>query len=75
MAGKTTNLNDIVKNIRGVAYVLDNVEVKGRANMDILLGSMQRLERIAQELESSFKAMNEPEVKVELVEEGDIPNE
>lgn len=44
--------------IRKVIATLDKVEVKGRANMDRLLASMQTLERIADAMQHNREEMN-----------------
>ena len=66
------NLSAIVKKLRAVAYALDNVEIKGRQNLDILLGSIQNIERVAADLESGLREMEpktnkEPEINLEIV--------
>lgn len=71
--GSTMNLTESVRKIRGVVYALNNLEVKGRENLDILLGSMQTLDRTAADLEHGLKAMGEPQVSVEVVPEEEKP--
>ena len=67
------NPNDIVRQMRGVAFALDKLEVKGRDNLDIVLGCIQTLERAASALEASLRQLDppkkaEPEMKVEIEE-------
>lgn len=44
--------------IRKVIVVLDTVEVKGKANMDKMLGCMQALEKIADALKHNREEMS-----------------
>lgn len=61
------NLNDIVRRIKAISFALDKVEVRGRDNHDIILGSIQELERVAATLEKSLREM-EPEGKTDILE-------
>lgn len=56
--------------IRKVIATLDKVEVKGRANMDRLLASMQTLERIADAMQQNREEMNRVQAQ-----EGEKENE
>lgn len=56
------NLNEIIRQLKATGFALDSLQVKGRENLDILLGSMQNLDRqiaalvkFQQDLEDSFK--------------------
>lgn len=44
--------------IQKVLATLDNIEVKGKANMDRMLGCMQALEKIADALKHNREEMN-----------------
>lgn len=59
------NLNDIIQKLKAINYALGNVEVRGRENMDILLGSMQQLDRSIAQL-SSFKKELEENIKIDI---------
>lgn len=68
-------LNEIIRQLRAVVYALDNLQVKGRDNMDILLGSMQQLDRSINSL-SQFQAELDESFKGETKEDGhDSPSE
>lgn len=54
---------EIIQKIRSVNYALQNLEVKGRDNLDILLGSMQALDQVA----AALSKMPQPEPKIEIV--------
>lgn len=75
MSNQAYNVSEAIKAIKSVAYALDNLEVKGRKNLDILLGSIQALDRSAGVIESAFKQLDhpvsEPEVTLEIVPEGE----
>lgn len=62
------NLDDIIRQLKASVYALDNLQVKGRENLDILLGTMQSIDRqiaalakFKQELDESFKVEVVPE--------------
>lgn len=44
--------------IRKVLATLDKVEVKGKANMDMMLGCMQALEKVADAMKRNREEMN-----------------
>ena len=73
MANGTYDVTNAIRTIKGVSLALDNVEVKGRTNMDILMGSMQALDRSIASIEAAFKeltkAVEQPEIKSEAEEE------
>lgn len=73
MANGTHDVTNAIRTIKSVSLALDNVEVKGRTNMDILMGSMQALDRSIAAIEAAFneltKAVQQPEVKLEVEEE------
>ena len=58
--GNAMNLSESIKKIRSVSYALNNLEVKGRDNLDILLGSIQALDRTAADLERGLKTLEAP---------------
>lgn len=45
------NFNDAVRKLRAISFALNRIEVKGRENMDALLGSIQTVEQVADQLE------------------------
>lgn len=57
-----TELQNTVNKIKAVGFALNDVEVKGKKNLDILLGSIQALEQITDVL---TKYANNP-VKLEV---------
>lgn len=59
-----TELQNTINKIKAVGFALNDVEVKGKKNLDILLGSIQALEQIADVL---TKYANNP-VKLEVSE-------
>lgn len=67
MSGNTLNLSGAIQKIRSISYALNNLEVKGRENLDILLGSIQTLDKTAAELQRGLEAFEEPEIKIEAV--------
>lgn len=64
----TMNLNDSVRRMRSISFALNNLEVKGRENLDILLGSIQALDKLANDMEKGLKEMEEPEITIDVVE-------
>lgn len=55
------NLNEIIRQLKATEFALDSLQVKGRENLDILLGSMQNIDRqiaaltkFQRDLEESF---------------------
>lgn len=74
------NFTEAVRKLHAVAFALDKVEVKGRDNMDALLGSIQTVEQIAGQIEFYLRQISaqpkeEPEVKIEVVPEEEAPAE
>lgn len=60
------NLKDVIIKLKASTYALDNLQVKGRENLDIVLGTIQQLDRsidflekFEQELNASFKIEND----------------
>lgn len=56
------NLNEIIRQLKATSFALDNLQVKGRENLDIVLGTIQNIERqianltkFQRELDESFK--------------------
>lgn len=49
--------------IRKVLLTLDKVEVKGRANIDRMLGCMQALEKVADALAHNREALKEAQTE------------
>ena len=72
MANGTYDVTNAIRTIKSVTLALENLEVKGRTNMDILLGSMQALDRSVASIEAAFneltKAAEQPEIKLEVEE-------
>ena len=72
MANGTYDVTNAIRTIKGVSLALDNVEVKGRTNMDILMGSMRALDRSIASIEAAFneltEAVEQPEIKSEAEE-------
>jgi len=55
------NLNEIIRQLKATVFALDSLQVKGRENLDILLGTMQNIDRqiaalakFQQDLDASF---------------------
>lgn len=73
MANQSYNVTEAIRTVKAVNFALENLEVKGRNNMDILLGSMKALERSINVIEAAFNELNQPapqpEVQVEAVAE------
>ena len=59
--------------IRKVIVTLDKIEVKGRDNMDRLLGSIQALTKIADAMKHNREAMTKAQPAEQ--ERNDSPNE
>ena len=60
MENQSYNVSEAIRRIKGVNFALENLEVKGRQNMDILLGSMQMLDRSISIIEAAFNELNHP---------------
>lgn len=65
------NLNEIIRQLKASVFALDNLQVKGRENLDIVLGTMQNIERqitnltkFKNDLDESFKTEIEPAEEV-----------
>ena len=71
---QTINVNQIVKKLKAVSYALNQLEVKGRQNLDILLGSIQEIDRSAVMLEKSLMEMV-PSVVPDSTETGEKEND
>lgn len=68
MDSQSYNVTEAIKKIKAVVCALDDLEVKGRDNLNILLGSIQALERSVGVIESVFNELNrQPEVELEVV--------
>ena len=68
------NMTEMARQLKNVVYMLDQLEVHGHENMEILLGSMSRVNQIAAKLEQAMNEMNPPteqpsDVKLEVVPE------
>ena len=61
-------LNECVRRLKAVGFALEELEVKGSRNLDILLGSIQELNRIATAIEKGIKEMDSsmPEIKIQV---------
>lgn len=68
------NMAEIIKRLKAVNFALNDVDVKGRKNMDALLGSMTMLDQVIIALERGANE-KEPEVKLEVVPEDEVPKE
>ena len=79
MDNQTHNVTEAIKKLRAINYALENLEVKGRQNMDILLGSMQALEKSTNIIDAAFRELTQPapqpELKIEEISESEIPTE
>lgn len=71
------DLNEIIRQLKASVFALDNLQVKGRENLDIVLGTIQNIERqianltrFKKDLDESFKIETEPaeEAPVESAE-------
>ena len=69
------NMIEEARKLRAVAFALNKVEVKGRDNMDALLGSIQTVEQVAGNLERHQEIKPEPEVSIEAIPDEEIPAE
>lgn len=69
------NLTEAVRKIKAISYALNQLEVKGRTNLDILLGSIQSLDNVAAQIEAGLREMepptSAPEIKLELAPENE----
>jgi len=61
------DLNEIIRQLKASVFALDNLQVKGRENWDIALGTIQNIERqisnltrFKKDLDESFKIENKP---------------
>jgi len=61
-------MTEIIRNLKAINFALNNLEVKGRSNLDILLGAMQSLDRDIAELEKIQDDMTKP-VNIKVTEE------
>ena len=66
----TFNLSNAVKRLKAINFALENLEVKGRSNLDILLGSMQAIDKVVSEIECGIEIMgvqnDEPDIQLEV---------
>lgn len=61
--------------IRQVLYTLDQIDVKGRENIDRMLGCMQALEKIANAMKHNREEMEKiPETVKKVTQEGGETN-
>lgn len=65
------DLNEIIRQLKASVFALDNLQVKGRENWDIALGTIQNIERqitnltrFKKDLDESFKIENKPAEEV-----------
>ena len=61
------NIKYVIKRLRVVSMALDNLEVKGRQNLDALLGSIREIDRAVESLELNMKDVEPPKVELEVV--------
>lgn len=77
MDNSTHNVTEAIKKLRAINFALENLEVKGRQNMDILLGSMQALEKATNIIDAAFRELTQPapqpEIKLEVISEEEAP--
>ena len=68
---QSVNMNEVIAKLKSVNYALNTVEVKGRGNLDILLGSMQALDQVIVAINRSVaeSEADQPEIQVEMVPE------
>lgn len=59
------NVTGAIKTLKAARMALDDVEVKGSTNMNILLGSMQAMERSINIIDNAFRELIAPPVKQE----------
>lgn len=70
------NLDNIIKQLRATAFALDDLQVKGRDNLNILLGSMQQIDQAINSLSKFQKDLNESfKIDVKPAEEEHAPAE
>lgn len=60
MANKSYNVTEAIRTIKAVNYALERLEIKGRDNMDILLGSMKALEQAVNVIDKAFSELDQP---------------
>ena len=61
-----TNFSECIRTIKSVSFALNRLEVKGRENLDILLGSIQALDRTAVELDKGLQDLTNPNIEIEV---------
>ena len=68
---QSVNMNEVIAKLRSVNYALNTVEVKGRNNLDVLLGSIQALDQVIAAINRSVaeSEADQPEIQVEMVPE------
>jgi len=54
-------MNDMESTIRSIIYTLDKIEVHGRQNIDSMLGCMQALDRLLQQVVAAKAALVDTE--------------
>lgn len=65
----SVEINEAIAKLKSVNYALNTVEVKGRNNLDILLGSMQAIDQVIAVINRAFEETAHPEPHIEKVSE------
>lgn len=69
------NMNEMVNILKKTNYLLDNIETKGRQNLDILLAAMQNVDRVIAELNKGMKELESPQkdISIEIIPDEEGP--
>lgn len=51
----SVEINEAIAKLKSVNFALNTVEVKGRNNLDILLGSMQAIDQVIAAINRAFE--------------------
>ena len=65
----SVEINEVIAKLKSVNFALNTVEVKGRNNLDILLGSMQAIDQVIAVINRAFEETAQPEPHIETVSE------
>lgn len=67
------DLNEIIRQLKASVFALDNLQVKGRENLDIVLGTIQNIERQIANLTRFKKDLDESfKIETEMAEEAPV---
>lgn len=67
------DLNEIIRQLKASVFALDNLQVKGRENLDIVLGTIQNIERQINNLARFKKDLDESfKIETEQAEEAPV---